>query len=97
MQRHTKNYMTHFEIAEQDKPLCEICKCVAVDVHHIVKRDKNQPKYDNIENLILLCRGCHVKAHANKITKGVLLLAHRQHLGHLGKPYEKQEYLKNIH
>ena len=48
---------------------CEACGTTAVDCHHISPRGiggdplghKNQ-----IENLIALCRSCHIKAETNK-------------------------------
>ena len=48
---------------------CEACGTTAVDIHHILPRGiggdptghKNQ-----IENLIALCRSCHIKAETNK-------------------------------
>ena len=96
MQRHARNYYNHFELAEQVHVNCEICGRKAIDLHHIIKRNKNQSKYDKIENIIALCRSCHEKAHANAITKSVLLYTHRQILANHKKKYEKQEYLKNI-
>ena len=43
---------------------CEICEAPAVDVHHIEARgmggDPNGNK-DNINNLMGLCRKCHVE------------------------------------
>lgn len=32
-------------------------------VHHVVKIDIKDPEYNNIENLIVLCRKCHMSHH----------------------------------
>ena len=65
MQRHTKNYMKHFGYGIDDVILCEMCRAVAVDIHHIEGRMKGNAKLDEVENCIALCRKCHDKAHAN--------------------------------
>ena len=60
MQNHTKVYMQFFNYEEQDFIPCEMCGARAVDVHHLEKR--NNTKNDFIENLIGVCRSCHIKA-----------------------------------
>ena len=43
---------------------CEICGAPAVDIHHIEARGMGgdpQGKKDVIENLMAVCRGCHIK------------------------------------
>lgn len=55
--------------SKEDWIPCESCNNTAVDIHHIDARGiggdprghKNQ-----IENLIALCRSCHIKAETNK-------------------------------
>ena len=55
---------------------CEICKSNAVDVHHIkfqCTADKNNIidgsiKKDTKSNLVQLCKECHNKVHAGKVT-----------------------------
>lgn len=65
---------------------CEICGQRAVDIHHIEARgmggDQRGDK-DDINNLMGLCRGCHIK-YGDK----------EQHLEFLN--YRHQEYL-NFH
>ena len=39
------------------------CGSRAVDIHHIEKRNKT--KNDYIENLIALCRDCHINAESD--------------------------------
>ena len=41
---------------------CEICNAKAVDIHHIDCRGMGGSKSkDTIDNLMALCRSCHVK------------------------------------
>ena len=63
MQNHTKVYMNFFGYGEQDFIPCEMCGSRAVDIHHIEKRNKT--KNDYIENLIALCRDCHINAESD--------------------------------
>lgn len=70
MKKHVKTYMRHHGYAEQDFIPCEVCGAQAVDVHHIDPKGMGGSKErDGIGNLIGLCRVCHIKAHANEITK----------------------------
>ena len=69
MKKHTKIYMDFHNYDKSDWIGCEACGTTAVDCHHISPRGiggdplghKNQ-----IENLIALCRSCHIKAETNK-------------------------------
>ena len=63
MQNHTKVYMNFFGYDISDTILCEMCSTVACDIHHIEKRNKT--KNDYIENLIALCRDCHINAESD--------------------------------
>lgn len=72
MVNHVKVYLD--KAGDPDFISCEYCKLnKAVDIHHIVPRShfgkKTKYKRDDISNLIALCRTCHDKAHAEKITK----------------------------
>lgn len=61
--------MDFHDYCKDDFIPCEACGTIAVDIHHISPRGiggdprghKNQ-----IENLIALCRSCHIKAETNK-------------------------------
>jgi len=63
MRNHTKVYFNFFNYGEQDFIPCEMCGAKAVDIHHIEKR--NKIKNDFIENLVGLCRDCHIKAESD--------------------------------
>tara|TARA_R100000781_G_C3972927_1_gene90787 strand:+ start:40 stop:297 length:258 start_codon:yes stop_codon:yes gene_type:complete len=69
MKKHTKIYMDYHGYDKTDWIPCESCNNTAVDIHHLSGRGiggdprghKNQ-----IENLIALCRACHIKAEMDK-------------------------------
>ena len=42
-----------------------MCNDVAVDIHHLERRNKT--KNDFIENLIGVCRSCHIKAESDSM------------------------------
>lgn len=63
MQKHTRVYLDFFGYDQSDTIYCEMCNAVAVDIHHLEKRNKT--KNDFIENLIGVCRSCHIKAESD--------------------------------
>ena len=63
MQKHVKIYMDFFDYGEQDFMPCEWCGKRLNDCHHINGRGKGK---DVIENLVGLCRECHLKCHSSK-------------------------------
>ena len=69
-----QKYLKHRGYAEQDYILCESCfKKRANDVHHIHFKSKGGT--DRMDNLIAVCRDCHIKAH-----EGILIEAHFKEL-----------------
>ncbi len=47
--------------------LCELCRKVAVDIHHISPRANSKCcNLNEIPNLIALCRECHIQAESSK-------------------------------
>ena len=69
MKKHVKIYMDYHRYDISDWIGCEACNTTAVDIHHIIGRGmgagKNSQK-NQIENLIALCRRCHIKAETDK-------------------------------
>ena len=62
MKGHTKIYMNHFGYDVSDFIGCEMCGTKAVDIHHIEARGMGgTKKNDIIENLMALCRRCHLE------------------------------------
>ena len=67
MKNHTKIYMEYFGYVIDDIILCEVCGVVACDIHHIEARGMGGSKRaDTIENLMAVCRQCHVNLGDNK-------------------------------
>ena len=65
MKSHTKVYMQFFDYGEQDFIPCEMCGSKATDIHHIERRTRNKVTNDFVENLVGLCRDCHIKAESD--------------------------------
>jgi hypothetical protein len=62
MKPHTKLYLESFGYTTEDFIACEVCGMKAVDIHHIESRGMGGTKQaDTIENLMAVCRPCHVK------------------------------------
>ena len=86
MQKHTKVYYKYFDYGEQDVILCEACGRPAVDTHHIDGRGEGK---DIIENLMALCRRCHMMAHESKISKSELQYIHNNFIAGNRKQFIK--------
>jgi hypothetical protein len=62
MKKHTSIYLNHFGYGADDFIPCEVCGVRAVDIHHILCRGMGgSSTKDNIENLMAVCRSCHIK------------------------------------
>lgn len=86
MKAHVKIYTKYFDLVDQDKPECECCGNIAVDVHHINHKLMGVSKEkDFIENLIGLCKNCDKMAHSGEISKGTLKLVHKYRMAETGK------------
>lgn len=54
--------MQHFGYVLDDFIPCEVCGSRAVDIHHIHRRGiGGNPNADRIDNLMAVCRSCHVE------------------------------------
>ena len=74
-----QKYLNHFGYGEQEFVPCEICNNESVDVHHLIYRSHGGT--DDIENLMALCRRCHIeKAHKNKVHYQVFKARHEMFL-----------------
>lgn len=61
MRGYTKIYLEAFGYDTSDFIPCEVCSAKAVDIHHIKARGMGgTKKKDRIENLMSLCRNCHL-------------------------------------
>ena len=80
MKKHTKIYFNHFGYDFSDFVPCETCGSKAVDIHHIDARGMGGSEKDNINNLMALCRKCHVKYGDIKEKKEWLNKIHQSNL-----------------
>lgn len=73
--------MKHFGYALDDFIPCEVCGNRGVDIHHIdCKGMGGRESTDNIENLMSVCRQCHVKFGDKKQYMDFLKDIHNQRL-----------------
>lgn len=77
MKKHTKTYFDYFGYDLSSWIPCEMCGQKAVDIHHIEARAMGGSKTkDNIENLMALCRKCHIDLGDKKQYKDLLKTVH---------------------
>ena len=73
MKPHIKTYYEFHRITFGDWVGCMVCGASSVDIHHIEPKGMGgRPNADTPDNLIALCRHCHMEAHANILTKDYL-------------------------
>ena len=84
MKKHTKIYFDHFNYSAGDFIPCEVCGSKAVDIHHIDARGMGGNPTGNkdvIENLMAVCRYCHIE-YGDKIQhKDYLKQVHSKAIG----------------
>lgn len=81
MKHHVKLYLNAFKYDISDFIGCEVCNARATDIHHIKARGIGGSKNkDTVENLMALCRECHVKYGDKKNTYEFLIEIHNRHL-----------------
>lgn len=79
MRKHTKVYTEFFGYGMDSWMPCEICGAQAVDVHHIDARGMGgRDSADEIENLMGVCRQCHVEYGDKKQHKDMLREVHQK-------------------
>lgn len=84
MKSHTKLYLNSFRYDVSDFIPCEVCQAKAVDIHHIRSRKMGgTKKADTIENLMALCRSCHIKYGDKKLYVGMLEIKHKDKMNEL--------------
>jgi 5-methylcytosine-specific restriction endonuclease McrA len=82
MRKHTQIYLQGMGYKTTDFIPCEVCEAQAVDVHHIEARGMGGNKeVDVIENLMGLCRKCHIQYGDKKNYKEFLKDIHAKNYG----------------
>jgi len=67
-----KLYLDHHNLHGEFIP-CVVCGVGSTEIHHIHPKGMGGTAgKDVIENLIALCRECHIKAHQSKLSKDYL-------------------------
>jgi hypothetical protein len=88
MRKHTKIYMDYFGYGKEDFISCEVCGRRAVDIHHINARGMGGSKEkDSIDNLMAVCRECHIAFGDIKEFMDFLKEKHQQFIDSYGKFY----------
>lgn len=78
MKNHTKIYLKYFGYDVNSFIPCEMCGMKAQDIHHIEARGMGGSKHaDTIENLMALCRQCHIDFGDKKQHKEMLKVVHK--------------------
>jgi len=79
MRKHTSLYLEAFGFDTSDFIPCEVCQARATDIHHIKARGMGgSNSKDTKENLMALCRTCHIKYGDKKQYYDFLIQKHKQ-------------------
>ena len=79
MKKHTKVYLSYFGYDINSFIPCEMCGAKAVDINHIECRGMGGSKTkDHIDNLMAMCRPCHVKLGDKTEYKEMLIQTHQR-------------------
>ncbi len=79
MKKHTTLYFKAFGFDISDFIPCEVCNSKAVDIHHIKSRKiGGSTQKDTKDNLMALCRECHIKYGDKKQYVDFLIEKHKQ-------------------
>ena len=86
MKKHTKLYLDYFGYFGSQFVACEVCGSKAVDIHHIDCRGMGSSKEkDTIDNLMAVCRSCHVTYGDKKQHLEFLMAKHLNFINDYGK------------
>jgi len=78
MVKYKRTYLQYFGYSKQDFIPCELCGAQAVDIHHIENRKQRKDLENDINNLMALCRECHLEYGDKKRHKEWLKIKHKE-------------------
>jgi 5-methylcytosine-specific restriction endonuclease McrA len=79
MRKHTQIYLQGMGYKKTDFIPCEVCGRQAVDIHHIKARGMGGSNdKDEIENLMAVCRSCHLEYGDKKQWVDFLIDKHKE-------------------
>jgi 5-methylcytosine-specific restriction endonuclease McrA len=88
LKKYTKLYLDFFGYTIDDVICCEVCGRKSVDIHHISARGMGgSEEADRIENLMAVCRECHIIYGDKKQHIEFLKEKHQQFIYNYGKIY----------
>lgn len=91
MKDYTRLYLNAMQYDESDWIPCEVCNDRAVDIHHIKARGMGGTKHEyRIEELMALCRKCHLAYGDNKLHRDLLITHHRMAMESRGIKIENE-------
>ena len=86
MRKHTKIYFDYFGYIGSEFIACEVCGARAVDIHHILARGMGgTEEADRIDNLMAVCRSCHITYGDKKQHIDFLIKKHKDFINDYGK------------
>lgn len=92
MKKHVKLYHEHFLYEPGDWIGCEVCDATAVDIHHIEPRGMGgSNSKDEPENLMALCRECHIMFGDKKKFKRMLKKMHYERVNDIYKSFSSDQ------
>jgi predicted restriction endonuclease len=78
MKKYVKTYLDYFGYDQSSWIPCEMCGQTAVDINHIDAKGMGGSKLkDNIENLMAMCRKCHMDLGDKKEHKVMMKVVHQ--------------------
>jgi hypothetical protein len=78
MKKHVKTYLDYFGYDQSSWIPCEMCGQTAVDINHIDAKGMGGSKLkDKIENLMAMCRKCHMDLGDKKEYKVMMKVVHQ--------------------
>lgn len=80
MQSYTSKYLELFGLDETDFIGCEVCEKTSTEIHHILSRSKFKDGLNIIENIMPICRTCHIDYGDKTEYMVYLLKIHRRRL-----------------